>query len=91
MLSSLFELKNNDAIVMSNIIKKLPEMWRNRIFLISEVGKIVRFFYFHKPPDAESDSIFSDLKRVKTFLRSTFGNHMGKQPTVRSNVGVCSH
>ena len=49
------------------------------------------FFYFHKPPDAKSDSIFSAFKRVKTFFRSTLGNHMGKQPTERSNVGVYSY
>ena len=61
------------------IIKKLPEMWLNRSFLISEVGKIVRFFfYFHKTPDVESDGIFSALKCVKTYLRWTMGNHMGK-------------
>ena len=44
LLPSLFELKDNDTIIMSTFIKKLLEMWRNRSFLISEVGKIVRFF-----------------------------------------------
>ena len=29
---------------MSTIIKKLQEMWQNKSFIISEVGKIVRFF-----------------------------------------------
>ena len=28
---------------MSTIIKNLQEMWQNKSFLISEVGKIVRF------------------------------------------------
>ena len=46
--------------------------------LISEVGKIVRFFYFHNPPDVESDDIFSALKRVKRYLRSITKNHMEK-------------
>ena len=45
MLPSLFELEDNDTSVMSNIIKKLPEMRRNRSFFISEVGKIVRLFF----------------------------------------------
>ena len=29
---------------MSTIIKNLQEMWQNKSFIISEVGKIVRFF-----------------------------------------------
>ena len=44
LLPSLIRLKDNDTIVMSTIIKKLPEMWGNGSLLIAEVGKIVRFF-----------------------------------------------
>ena len=66
-------------------------MWRNRRFTISEIGNIVCFFYFHKPPDAESDGIFSALKRLKTYLRSSMGNRIAKQPTERSNVGAYSN
>ena len=71
LLSSLFELKENDTVVMSTIIKKLQGMSRNRNFLISEVGKTVRLFLLSQATYAESDGIFSALKRVKTYLRST--------------------
>ena len=36
LLSSLFELKDNDTIDMSTIIKKLQDMSRNRHFLMSK-------------------------------------------------------
>ena len=60
---------------MSNIIKKLQDMSRNRILFISEVEKIVRLFLLSQAINAESDDIFSVLKRVKTYLRSTMGNN----------------
>ena len=43
-LPSLFEVKDNDTIIMNTIINKLQHISRNRGFLISEVGKIIRFF-----------------------------------------------
>ena len=49
LLPSLSELKGNDTIVVSTIIKKVQEMGRNISFLVSKVEKIVRYFYFHKP------------------------------------------
>ena len=64
----------NDTIVINIIIKKLQDMSRNRDFLISEVGKIVKLLLLSKETNAESDGIFSALKRVKTYLRSTMGN-----------------
>ena len=60
---------------MSNIIKKLQDMSRNRILFISEVEKIVRLFLLSQAINAESDDIFFVLKRVKTYLRSTMGNN----------------
>ena len=55
LLSSLFELKDNDTVVMSTIIKKLQDMSRNRSLFISEVGKIVRLFLLSQPTNAKRD------------------------------------
>ena len=41
---------------------------------ISEVEKTVRLLLLSQAVNAESDGIFSALKRVKTYLRSTMGN-----------------
>ena len=73
LLPSLFELKDNDAIVMSTIIKKLQDMSRNRSFLIS---KIVRLLLLSQVTNAESEAIFSALKPVITYLRSTMRNNL---------------
>ena len=70
---------------MSTIIKNLQEMWQNKSFLISEVGKIARF------------SLLSQAIRCRWLIacknipQVNMGNHMGKQPTARSNFGACSH
>ena len=74
LLPSLFELTYIDTIDMSTIIKKLQDMSRNRRFLISEVKKIVRLLLLSQATNAESEGIFSTLKRVKTYLRSTMGS-----------------
>ena len=60
---------------MSTIIKKLQDMSRNRILFIIEVGKIVRLLLLSLATDNESDGIFSALKRVNTYVRSTMGNN----------------
>ena len=60
---------------MSTIIKRLKEMSRNRSLLIGEIGKIVRLLLHSQATNAESDSIFSALKRVKAYRRSTMGNN----------------
>ena len=75
LLQSLFELKDNDTVEMSTIIKKLRNMSRNRSLFISEVGKIVRLLLLSQATNAESDGIFSALKRVKTCHRSSMGNN----------------
>ena len=75
LLPSLFELKDNDTVVMSTIIKELQDMSQNRSFLRSEVGKIVRLFLLSQATNAESDDIFFALKRVNTYLMSTMGNN----------------
>ena len=74
LLPSLFELTYIDTIDMSTIIKKLQDLSRNRRFLISEVKKIVRLLLLSQATNAESEGIFSTLKRVKTYLRSTMGS-----------------
>ena len=61
---------------MSTIIKKLQDMSRNRRLLISEVEKITKLFLLSPATNAESERIFSALKRVKTYLRSTMGNNL---------------
>ena len=48
LLPSLFELKDNDTIDMSTIIKKLHGVPRNRPFLISEIEKVTFTFTCHK-------------------------------------------
>ena len=75
LLPSLFELKDNDLIVMSTIIKKLQDMSRNRSFLISEVGKTVSLLLVSQATNPESDGFFSTLKRLITYLMSTTGNN----------------
>ena len=72
---SLFKLKDNDIIDMSTIIKKLQDMSRNRHLLTSKKEKIVRLFLLSAAKNAEYQRIFSSLKRVKTYLRSTMGNN----------------
>ena len=74
-MPSLFELKDNDTIVMSTVIKKLLDMPRNRSFLISKVGKIVRLLLLSQATSSTSEDIFSALKQVKTYLRSTMENN----------------
>ena len=60
---------------MSTAFKKLQDMSQNRSLFISEAGKIVRLLLLSQATNAESDSIFSALKRVKADLRSTMGNN----------------
>ena len=61
MLLGLFELKDNGTVVISTIIKKLQDITRLLLFLQAK--------------NVESDGIFSTLKRLKTYLRSTMGNN----------------
>ena len=67
LLPSLFELKDNDTIDMWTIIKKFQDMSRNKRFLISEEGNIVKLLLLWQATNAESDGIFSTLKYVKTY------------------------
>ena len=60
---------------MSTIIKNLLDMSASRSFLISEAGKTVRLLLLSQAANAESDGIFSVLKSIKTYLRSTMGNN----------------
>ena len=55
LLPSLFELKDNDTVAMSTIIKKLQDMSRNRSLFISQVGKIVRLLLLSQATNPESD------------------------------------
>ena len=71
---------------MSTVIKKLQVLSRNRSLFISEVGKIVRLLLLSQATSVENDGIFSALKRVKIYLKST----MIKKSAARSNVGACS-
>ena len=50
-LPSLFELKDNDTIVMSTI-NKLQHISQNKGFLISEIGKIIRFLLLSQATNA---------------------------------------
>ena len=63
LLPSLFELK------------ELKNTSRNRSLLISEVGKILKLLLLSQATNAESDGIFSALKRVKTYIKWTMGNN----------------
>ena len=60
---------------MSTINKKLEDMSRNRSFLISKVGKIVRLLLLSQAAIAKNNSIFFAFKHAKTYL------NYGKQPT----------
>ena len=60
---------------MSAIIKNLQDISWNRSLFISEVGKIVRLLLLSQATNAESDGIFSALKRVKTYIKWTMGNN----------------
>ena len=50
-------------------------MSQNRSLFISDVGKIVRLLLFSQATNVESGAVFSALKCVKTYLRSTIGNN----------------
>ena len=67
LLPNVFEHKDNGTVVMSTIIKKLQDMSGNRSLFLSEVGKVVRLLLLSQASNAESDGIFSALKRVKTY------------------------
>ena len=54
---------------------KLQDMSRNRHFLVSEVEKIVTLLLLSPAANAESKRIYSALKHVKTYLRSTMGSN----------------
>ena len=92
----LFDI-NSKGIVFTKLVSQLKllpglsEFQDNDTIVMSTIRKDCKAFYFHKQTDAKSDGIFSALKHVKAYLRRTMGNHMGKQPTARSNVGACSH
>ena len=51
-------------------------MSRNRSSFTSEARKIVRLLLLSQATNAKSDGIFSALKRVKKYLRSTMGNNL---------------
>ena len=82
LLPSLFELKDNDTIAMSITVKKLQDMSRNRSFSVSEVGNMVKLLLLSQATNNKSDGIFSALKRVKAYLRSSMGNN-------RLRAGAC--
>ena len=42
---------------------------------MSKVGKIIRLLLLSQDTSSETDGIFSALKRVKTYLRSTMGGN----------------
>ena len=92
----LFDI-NSKGVVFTKLVSQLKllpglsEFQDNDTIVMSTIRKDCKAFYFHKQTDANSDGIFSALKHVKAYLRRTMGNHMGKQPTARSNVGACSH
>ena len=46
-----------------------------KIFHKIEVGNIVTLLLLSQAKNADSDGIFSYLKRVKTYLRSTMGSN----------------
>ena len=66
---------------MTTIIKKLPEMWRNRSFLICEARKIVWFFVFtftsHQMPKmTASYLLWNEWKHASGELwETTWGNN----------------
>ena len=60
---------------MSNIIKRLQDMSRSRSLFISEVGKIGKLLLLSQATNATSDGVFSALKLMKTYLRSSMGNN----------------
>ena len=75
LLPSLFGIKGNGTIDMSTIIKKLQDMSLNRRFLVGEVENIVTLLLLSPVTNAESERIYSALKHVKAYLRSTMGSN----------------
>ena len=55
-------------------MKKMQDMPKKKRFLINEVEKLVKLLLLAPATNAESERIFSAMKRVKTYLRSTMGN-----------------
>ena len=70
---SLFELKDNDTIVMTTIINKLQHMSRNRRTLLNKWSMKDYKVTFTFPSHKCSDGTFSALKRIKTYLISIKG------------------
>lgn len=75
LLPSLFGIKGNGTIDMSTIIKKLQDVSLNRRFLVGEVENIVTLLLLSPVTNAESERIYSALKHVKAYLRSTMGSN----------------
>ena len=59
---------------MSTIINKLQHISRNRRFLESEVGKIIRLLLLSQATNAVRAPL-SVLKRIKTYFESSMGNN----------------
>ena len=76
----LFELNDNDTIVISTIIKKLQDMSRNTS---RKYCKVTFTFASQKYQKWRHFFHFEELKNIPQV-------NYGKQPSARSNVGACS-
>ena len=59
---------------MPTILEKIRAMSIAKRTAISEVVKLIKLLLLAPATNAESERIFSGLKRVKTYLRSTMGS-----------------
>ena len=66
--------KDNTSIDFPNILSLIRKMSRAKRTIISEIIILVKLILLAPATNAEGERIFSGLRRVKTYLRSTMGN-----------------
>ena len=73
LLPNLLEIDDSAYQTIPSIVKKMRTLTIAQRNIISEVLKLLKLILLAPATKAESERIFSALKRVKTYLRSTMG------------------
>ena len=74
LLSSLLKQTSGDLQTgIADIMRAIGKMQRGKCTLLLEVVEVVVLIKLAPATNAKSETVFSGLKRVKTYLRSTMG------------------
>ena len=74
LLPSLLKQASGDPQTgIADIKRAIGKMQRGKCTLISEVVEVVVLIKLAPATNAKEETVFSGLKRVKTYLRSTMG------------------